>query len=210
MTNHSHGTCTFWAFFCVNWPWVLLSSGWVPLSTTCSEVILLSSVAERLGMSDWIAFLPLGHSTCLFGSGETDCHSGLWSSLPREGGKEEQRGKEDGRRRKEDRSNNILCPTYMGITSISSPSLPLFPPAWASSPFLPPTYHYSHPSPLVSSPLTPEQAYVKFVPLVAGSCPCWFQQITGALAFPTAPPGSVLQVIASWRAQRMKEYLIIY
>ena len=42
-------------------------------------------------MSDSIllAFLPLGHSTCLFGSGETDCHSGLWSSLSREGGREE-------------------------------------------------------------------------------------------------------------------------
>ena len=104
-------------------------------------MILLLSVAEHLGMSDSIAFLPLGHSTCHFGSGETDCHSGLWSSLPREGGREggpereggreDQRGKEEGRRirRREDRSNNILCPIYMGITSISSLSLPLFPPA---------------------------------------------------------------------------------
>ena len=61
-------------------------------------------------MSDSIASPPLGHSTCLFGSGETDCHSGLWSSLSREGGREggreEQRGKEEGRRRREDRSNN--------------------------------------------------------------------------------------------------------
>ena len=77
----------------------------------------------------------------------------------------------------------------MGIISISSPSLPLFPRAWASPPFLPPTHLYRHSSPLVSSPLTPEQAYVKFVPHVVGSCPCWFQQITGCLGLPYCSTG---------------------
>ena len=46
-------------------------------------------------MSDSIASPPLGHSTCLFGSGETDCHSGLWSSLSREGGREGGRNREE-------------------------------------------------------------------------------------------------------------------
>ena len=85
--------------------------------------------------------------------------------------------------------SSILCPIYMGITSTSSPSLPLIPPARASSLFLPPTHLYRHSSPLVSSPLTPEQAYVKFVPLVVGSCPCWFQQITGCLGLPYCSTG---------------------
>ena len=147
-------------------------------------------------MSDSIASPPLGHSACHFGSGETDCHSGLWWSLSREGGRNREERKKAGEGEKIDQI--IYSVPYIWALPVS----PLHP----SLSFLPPTHFYRHSSPLVSSPLTPEQAYVKFVPLVVGSCPCYsFNRSQGALAFPTAPPGSVLQVIASWRVQRMEE-----